>query len=319
MSNLNDPDVISLSNPSILPESVYNFLKRGDLVLSIKGESIQIFKGKDSSYHANKRDPLADANLNKRKYTGSMSKETVKKISQKLNLWYEALTVYNQTKISNKRQHKRKLVLLTVTLPTRQQHTDKEIKRKIFVPFLDTLKYHYDLINYFWRAESQKNGNIHFHLIIDTYIDKKEIQKLWNAKCEKLLYVSEFEAKHLHRNPPTTKIEAIRRTGKSIKYLLKYATKEEEGREINGRIWGMNKELKSIKRFFFLEVEQIREEIFQLLAEKKVKIWENEHFIIITLKEAFIDCHRFIYLRQKYIDHLLKLYSYLYYQDDPFL
>lgn len=34
--------------------------------------------------------------------------------------------------------------------------------------------------HYFWRAELQANGQIHFHLIVDHYIPKHAVQHDWN-------------------------------------------------------------------------------------------------------------------------------------------
>lgn len=49
--------------------------------------------------------------------------------------------------------------------------------------------------NYVWRMEFQANGNVHYHIATDTYIDYFFIQKQWNAILEKLGYVSRYAQK----------------------------------------------------------------------------------------------------------------------------
>ncbi|MDV7397395.1 hypothetical protein RZS08_38695, partial [Arthrospira platensis SPKY1] len=104
---------------------------------------------------------------------------------------------------------KRQLVLLTVTLPSSQVHSDQHIKRHCLVPYMDILKYHYKIQHYFWRAEAQQNGNIHFHIILDRYIPFMDAQDLWNQVIERIGYVTRFARKHNHFKPPTTNIKVI--------------------------------------------------------------------------------------------------------------
>lgn len=69
------------------------------------------------------------------------------------------------------------------------------------------------LRKYLWRAEPQKNGNIHFHVVLDQWIDKDEARKRWNEAVEELtgavsMYQRErqryFRVTHAVRNDPQT-------------------------------------------------------------------------------------------------------------------
>lgn len=311
-TNHNQPP-ISLENPSILPENIHNLLNRKDLVATIRGDNLIIFKGKDSAYHAKKRDPLADDNLKKRKYTGTLSKSSVKFISDKINTWAKSITTYEKKKDFRVSRKQYKLVFATLTLPAKQVHSDKEIKRKILVPFIDKLKYHYNIHNYFWRAEAQESGNIHFHMILDCFIEKKELQKLWNQTTDILGYLSTFKKKHGHAKPPSTHIRAINNPAKTIKYVLKYATKNDERRPITGRIWGMNDNLRCIRRYFYLDVEEIREPLINLLSEKGTFYKEDEHYISIKIPRHIRRIKGLSGFYQDYENWLLRVFHILYY------
>src|SRR5690606_29708884 len=80
------------------------------------------------------------------------------------------------------------LTFVTCTLPAKQIHSDKVIKRA-FVLFLDNLKKTYGVRQYIWKSEAQNNGNLHFHVLIDRYIDWQIIRKLWNSQMVRLGYV----------------------------------------------------------------------------------------------------------------------------------
>lgn len=304
---------ISLVYPSILPEGVCNLLNRKDLVATIRGNNLIIFKGKDSAYHGRKRDPLSDENLKKRKYIGTLSKSSVKFISDKINTWAKAITTYEKKKDFRTSKKSYKLVFTTLTLPAPQKHSDKEIKRKILVPFIDKLKYHYNIQNYFWRAEAQESGNIHFHMILDCFIDKQELQKLWNQTTNILGYLDRFRKKNGHNKPPSTHIKVISNPAKTIKYVLKYATKNQDTRKIEGRIWGMNDNLRCIRRFFYMQVDEIREPLINLLSDAGTRYKEDEHYISIVLPRHIRRIQGLSGLYQDYENWLLRVFHILYY------
>ena len=61
---------------------------------------------------------------------------------------------------------------ITVTLPAIQEHSDVEIKACLNL-FLNNIRHHFKVKNYVWKAELQKNENIHFHLIFDIIITQR--------------------------------------------------------------------------------------------------------------------------------------------------
>jgi hypothetical protein len=49
--------------------------------------------------------------------------------------------------------------------------------------------------NYVWRLEFQGNGNVHYHICTDVYIDYFLAQKIWNRIINKLGYVQAYKEK----------------------------------------------------------------------------------------------------------------------------
>jgi hypothetical protein len=303
---------------SMLPESAQTLLQRTDLHYTIRHDNLIIYKGAHAQQHGKKRDPLATNNLNKRKYNGELSKNAVKHISKQVSLWADCIDNYNRYYNRSLRDQKRKMVFATLTLPSPQLHTDQEIKRKILVPFLDTMKYNLNTNNYFWRAEAQENNNIHFHIIFDTYINKKTLQNKWNQTLEKLGYITQFEIKHGHRNPPTTHIKLVDNTKNTIKYVLKYATKDSTNRNITGKIWGMSTSIRCLKVPTFIYSGNIINDLLKALYNKEVTFYEQEHFISFKYKKPIYQTHSRSEISKTYRHKLFQIYSYLYYSDQPF-
>lgn len=152
---------------------------------------------------------------------------------------YRAKRVINAWATHNMRVYKKlQLRSVTLTLQSAQKQGDKEVKRRLLNNFLNYLRRTVQC-NYYWRAEAQMNGNIHFHLLIDKWIDKREVQYKWNSICLKQGYKAE--------NAPSTRIDGVKHV-KQYLYLLKYVGKTKEGeRKLKGRIHGFSRGLSKIK------------------------------------------------------------------------
>lgn len=118
-----------------------------------------------------------------------------------------------------------KVNFITLTLPSKQVHTDAEIKDKCLQPFLNWLRKK-GCQNYLWRAEAQPTtGNIHFHLTTDFYLHYDTLRAAWNRYVNNLQYVNEFSKKFGHANPNSTDIHAVKHIKKLAGYLSKYLSK----------------------------------------------------------------------------------------------
>ncbi len=98
---------------------------------------------------------------------------------------------------------------LTLTLPSSQIHCDNDIKKECFLRFIEWLTGEkekgasgWGVKNYIWVAETQKNNNIHFHLILDRALPADRINRKWNQIIERLGYVTRFRNRqnYIYRN-----------------------------------------------------------------------------------------------------------------------
>lgn len=140
-----------------------------------------------------KNNSLSDSFLNSsRSAEGKISKTAKKKMSKCIDF---LLLLANNKLAYNRltgRQFHMKIAFLTLTLPSEQIHSDNEIKSKCLNQFLIEIQRKFNINNYVWRAEKQKNGNIHFHIIVDHFCDYTEIRDIWNRITEKLGYVTRY-------------------------------------------------------------------------------------------------------------------------------
>jgi len=253
-----------------------------------------------------------EKNLRNTKYNGYMSRHTSGYIRRQLTAWLSSIEVYNENYKKKYEKTEAYITFITLTLPSDQVHDDNHIKRNILAPYIQKLKNNHNIKYYFWRSEAQKNGNIHFHLIIDKYMHLKDVQRIWNETLDNYGYIDEFEKKHKHRNPPSTHIRRMDNLQNSINYVIKYVTKEGEYRAINGRIWGMSDELRNID--IFKTNDEIDTEVIlkELTLKKELPVIRYEHFnIIITDQNNNLSSETPIFTKN-YKAHYLENYKYLY-------
>jgi len=186
-------------------------------------------------------------NLSKSKVREKVSKKTQQRIRRCINFIVDTTELKHLWSEKDKKFYWYKLGFLTLTLPAKQFHTDNFITSKCLKTFLDNLRKTYGLKNYFWRAESQKNGNIHYHIILDKYIHWEQLRTLWNKVLNSHGYIELFAQKFNHTNPPTVDIRAIKRMKKIAAYLSEYCAKKSKHREITSRVWGCSNTLMGYK------------------------------------------------------------------------
>lgn len=201
-----------------------------------------------------------------RKAHGNVSIQAKRKMSKALDY---LLTIATEKKVFERVSGKTvifKVAFVTLTLTSKQIHPDSEIINKCLNSLLLELKKYYSVKHYLWRAEKQKNGNIHFHLVIDKFIPYYELRNRWNRIINKLGYVDRYQEnmkefyksgfkvsnnkndkrpeplqyiayqKALTSNfncPNSTDIHSTRKINNLKKYLTKYMTKNENQNKEN--------------------------------------------------------------------------------------
>ena len=124
-----------------------------------------------------------------------ISKSSKKKMLRSINSMY-MLSVPRTIAMKNKKFiYNYRMSFITLTLPSKQQHSDVEIKKRCLNQFLVELRKAYGIKNYLWKAELQKNNNIHFHLLVDQYIDFQALRRRWNRILNKLEYVDHYRTR----------------------------------------------------------------------------------------------------------------------------
>jgi hypothetical protein len=201
-------------------------------------------------------------------FNGFVSEKTAREVTRRIS---------NLIEIAPKA--KRVVTFVTLTLPSTQKHDDNFIKRYLLGDFIQIISKKYRVKNYIWKAEAQKNGNIHFHIMADSYLPnvarvtsrrQGRINEIWNKICARYGYLDSYKADRLkdYRKgnlteaqihwqkafnfsvPNSTDVHPLKSKTKPESYINKYISKPEPGRRlIEGRIIGCSDQLKEIEAF----------------------------------------------------------------------
>jgi hypothetical protein len=216
----------------------------------------------------------------KKNYTGKMSAAAQRRVSKKVLCWYTGCEAYNTDFNIQFEKDKKKLVFVTLTLSSTQFSSDLEVKKQLLKPFIRFLREKKGCRNWLYKCERQKNGRIHFHVIIDKYIKKEEIRETWNRLQEKEGYLSEYEAKYGKLSAPSTEIKLVRNQAQCERYIAKYIAKDEEDTTIEGAVWSSSVSVATLDFFNFAETEEVNEAVNEACVSGRIKYFKNDTFVI---------------------------------------
>lgn len=271
-----------------------------------RGRHLIIYKGRKNYKKAQELTERQLDNLTRKKFTGELSRKSQQKIINIVQNWIETVDHVQAIKKKGAEKGVKQVVLITLTLSSKQQHDDRVIKRTMLNRFLISLARQNDRVKYLWKAEPQQNDNIHFHILVDEYFDKDDINKLWNQIQFDNGYISTELYKDKDKIIPSTRIEALRDKDDSTAYIAKYISKNEGSRKVEGRLWGCSKELTELKK---AEVVLSREEVIELVEENtrsEYNLFSTEYCSIISNIENHQTLKMNLFARHNYIELILQ-------------
>lgn len=227
--------------------------------------------------------PKSLANLSRGFKTKGVSLATVRKI-KKHAIVLGQLAIPRKIHPKGKKTINHLCQFITLTLCAPQEHTDQELTRDLLGQFLNILRKRGFLANYLWRAEKQRNGNIHYHILTDSYAPHAVWRDVWIKCLEQHGYLERYRKKfagmdyytyklqpfNQHRtpdqiahayargkgtnwqNPPCVQTDQVTNLDGLSIYLSKYLSKDEATSDniVQGRTWGASDALRSATRAF---------------------------------------------------------------------
>jgi len=221
------------------------------------------------------------------KFNGTLSRKSISKIKNVVNTWNDNLYLYNLDMERKGLRKRKRMVMITLTLSVDFALPDNEIKRRLLNNFLTRCRRQYPGFMYLWRAERQKNGRLHFHIITDKYIPKKFVTNVWNDLQEQLTGQPWKNKEARNEAWPSTKVEALRDITDGLSYIVKYVTKEDNGGLIYGRLWSCSRELMDLKPLQMIVRSQAIQAMHNRGIEMIKRMDQETYFMYIITPKAY--------------------------------
>lgn len=231
---------------------------------------------------------MTEAMFARQAYDGLLNFSSIKRLKRAIDLIIAISVEKEAIDFKTGKPFKFKLNFITLTLPSPQgTRTDKQIKKECLDVWFKSAKRVFKLNNYVWRAERQKNGNLHFHLITDCYIKYDELRDSWNQRLERLNFISEFEKVHGHRHPNSTDVHSIKKVRDLAAYMVKYMCKMKKNEQkIEGKIWDCSVNLKRKDSVEFIIDSDTADLINNAIEKHHCRIKVTDQCTLIFIDEA---------------------------------
>lgn len=170
------------------------------------------------------------SSFSKPTYSGEITKGSYKRIRMAVDLLLQIAPeriVYNQVLSVNV---KHKLAFITLTIPEICQHlTPREGHKLLLEKWLLTMRRKFHMYTYIWKAEYQKNGQLHYHITTPSWILYTHIQDTWNNILSTSGILKPYLEKSKNKMPNSTDVHAVYKVKDLGAYLSKYMAKNVHG------------------------------------------------------------------------------------------
>lgn len=226
---------------------------------ALRDKAVYVFKQRAAGIGSSTMRKQSTDNLRLKYSSAGLSNTAKKDIRRRVDNWQWAVTASQRLWSKGRERRRRYFVLITLTLPSVQTESDNVVKRKYLNVWLQNLERVHKGINWLWVAESQNNGNIHFHVVVDRWVQFEWVRRSWNRVMNNGDYIDTYERKFGNRNPPSVNVHGQKAMGNPAAYITKYLTGDKFVRELEGRKWGCCDRLRGLDRYSLNNGEKMEE------------------------------------------------------------
>jgi hypothetical protein len=312
-------------------------------VLQVRTWGLLVYERTEWHYTGNK-DKTKKPKPEHKLYSGQITEYSKRRLKRAIQLLVASALEKEAPNFKTGKNYKFKVNFITLTLPAPQEEiTDKQIKKECLDPFIKRLKRKHQLGSYVWRAERQKNNNIHFHIITDSWIHYEKIRNDWNDCINKFGFVTKYKQKHssltlaeyLYLYPPTktisrasrvksyergqatkweqpnsTDVHAVWKVKNLTQYFIKYMTKGEgESDLILGKVWDCSINLKTKQNCEFLLEEEASQQWNECYNDDRFEKKIDPLYSMIFMNERQMNKYLKDGIRDKWNEYLTMIRS----------
>lgn len=230
--------------------------------------------------------------IEKKAYSGKMTNHAGKRLSKALDILVQkspSRMTYNPITFKT---FPFRLNFITLTLSTPRFVDGDEGHKVMMKPLLRKLRKQGNY-SYLWKAEFQNEfdfkgekkkygGQLHYHMVSNTFLPYTEIRKDWNKLQLKAGYLKGYAMKYKSYDPNSIDVHSVYHVKDLTSYLGKYLSKTSD-KKLKGKVWDCSTDLKQ-QRFSFIPTGTQYIQISEAVKARKVKQVNLEHCTLFKMK-----------------------------------
>lgn len=256
--------LILVPHLQIRANSLVNFAVNEDR--SYKGRSIQALLTQNMQEHAT--------------YTGFLSYGAKKRLTKAIDFLVQVVNHKEPQLIFNKYTggtHKFKVNFITLTMPDDILMDGKTAHKKLLEPFLQWHRRKNGARSYVWKAELQQNGQLHYHIISDAWVDCIDLKNRWNGLLKRQGLLDGYFFRYGNWDAPSTDVGHCKKMGNVAGYLKKEIAKNfQNGDTVRGKVWDCSTNLK-VAKFFTVNENLNQSWVKKQVEEKSMRVIGTDH------------------------------------------
>lgn len=158
-------------------------------------------------------------------YSGTTTDHAKKRIRKAIDMMlqlYPRRIIWNPV-IEKNVSHQ--LSFITLTISSKERHLEANEGHKLcLAPWLLRMKRKASMRTYIWKAEFQKNGQLHYHITTPSFIEYSLIRDEWNNILRKEGLLSHWNP-YTDKSPNSTDVHSVYKVKNIQAYLTKYISK----------------------------------------------------------------------------------------------
>jgi hypothetical protein len=252
-------------------------------------------------------------------YSGDITQGARKRMAKAVTLMSQIVKPVWMINPVNNRPTPHRFSFVTLTVASGQLLTAREGYDLLLQHFLQWLRRTKNVELYVWKAEFQKRGQLHYHLVFPDWIHYAEIRAKWNELQKKAGLLDEYAKKYGHFNPNSTDIHETKGVHNMKAYIMKEMGKSananklramamadslikagelpEEKRKatvedyteslvMDGKVWGCSTCLSAAKYFTVGFTSRHEDFVREACAGKKARMKSDPFYSMIFFKDS---------------------------------
>lgn len=210
-------------------------------------------------------------------YSGKMTGGSAKRIRAAIDVLCQITPTRSTYNPVTKKNFPFKLNFVTLTVSDSKNIDAQFGYSNLMKPFLRKMR-SMGKMSYVWKAEFQKRGQLHYHLVTDTFLPWSDLRFTWNNLQRKNRLLDSYAEKHKHYDANSTDVHALNGIANISTYLAKYLAKG-NSKAIKGKTWDCSNNVKR-KRFAFTPTHRQEMQLRELYNDKAIEVLELDHCTI---------------------------------------